>query len=51
MAIRKRIPRYSSVNMKGVQYYRTFVEGNDGKRIALILSILGVSQSLCKPSN
>ena len=35
MAIRKRIPRYSSVNMKGVQYYRTFVEGNDGKRIAL----------------
>ncbi len=32
---RKRLPRYSTVEINGVMYYRTFVEGADGKKIAL----------------
>lgn len=32
---RKRLPRYSTVEIGGNVYYRTFVEGADGKRIAL----------------
>ncbi len=35
MAIRKRIPRYSTVEIGGNMYYRTFVENSAGKRIAL----------------
>ncbi len=34
-ATRKRIPRYSTVEIGGNMYYRTFVEDSAGKRIAL----------------
>ncbi len=32
---RKRLPRYSTVDIGGNQYYRTFVENAEGKRVAL----------------
>lgn len=32
---RKRIPRYGTVEINGIQYYKTHVEGSDGKRICL----------------
>ncbi len=34
-AKRHRLPRYSTVEINGILYYRTFVEDADGKRVAL----------------
>lgn len=35
MATKKRIPRYGTVEINGIRYYKTYVEDNDGKRIIL----------------
>ena len=35
MAKRKAIPKYGTVIMNGIEYYRTRIEDADGKRVAL----------------
>lgn len=35
MALKRRIPRYSSVEINGIRYYKTYVEDADGKRVIL----------------
>ena len=30
---RKRIPRYSKVQVNGYEYYKTYIEDADGKRV------------------
>lgn len=35
MAKRSRIPQYGSVNINGILYYKTYVEGAEGKRVAI----------------
>ena len=35
MARRSRIPQYGTVEINGIQYYKTYVEGAEGKRIAI----------------
>jgi len=32
---KKRIPKYSTVEVKGYRYYRTFFEDTDGNQVAL----------------
>lgn len=35
MALKKRLPRYSTVEINGIRYYKTYVEDADGKRVIL----------------
>ena len=35
MARRSRIPQYGTVEINGIQYYKTYVEDAEGKRIAI----------------
>lgn len=35
MAKRSRIPQYGSVNINGSSYFKTYVEGAEGKRVAI----------------
>ena len=35
MALKRRIPRYSTVEINGIRYYKTYVEDADGKRVIL----------------
>ena len=35
MAAKKRIPKYSMVEINGSRYYKTYVEDADGKRVIL----------------
>lgn len=35
MALKKRLPRYSTVEINGIRYYKTYVEDATGKRIIL----------------
>lgn len=35
MALKRRIPRYSTVEINGICYYKTYVEDEDGKRVIL----------------
>ena len=32
---KKQIPTYGTVNLKGIEYFRTRIEDSDGKRVAL----------------
>ncbi len=35
MALKRKIPRYSTVEINGIRYYKTYVEDADGKRVIL----------------
>ena len=38
------IPQYGTVIMAGKEYYRTRIEDADGKRVALYLSLIHISE-------